>query len=325
MILASKKFIRNQNGGAVVAISLLMALVVLSAFVQNIIIWGQALAAEENDRVNEQIDIEAIYFVEEQLNVDIRNTGEVAVHLVALWINDTRYEIDYHLNIEESTIGIGNDLILTPIPQASKLQIVTVYTERGNFDTDVYALETTGGDPMDVGAAGVFKIDWFYNEYSSIGTGGVQSDTGVIWKNDTYVAFYVNITNKWQHNCTILPISFLTLTSLSTIGAHEEPNFFIVNNVSYGGSPVLTPYNNVDDVFTVYPNSSKILVFAAYTTENDWKYGGTLDDWRWGTQCPTYQSGSEGAGIQISLFYYSSNDPEKIFGQTISTQAIILL
>jgi hypothetical protein len=316
----------NKKGGVSLAIALVMALVVLSAFVQNIVIWGQALAVEDNDRLNEQVDIEAIYFMDGQLNIMARNTGEVAAHLVALWVNDTRYEIDYHLNIEESATDIGNDLVFVPMPNTSSNQIVTLFTERGTSGTTTYTLGEARENIFEVGESGVFKVDWFYSKYTSQRYPDLREAIVISKWDDNFVAFYINVTNQWIYPCTLTEDSFLTLTSLSTIGASEEPIFYLVNSVTYGADPTLNPYKNDDNPYTVYPNSSQVLTFAAYGKWSDWNYNGTWKDWKWGPSCFTQPQTTEGAGIQVSLFYTNATTPDgKIFGQTVSTQACILL
>ncbi|UCH02784.1 MAG: hypothetical protein JSV20_03080 [Candidatus Bathyarchaeota archaeon] len=320
------KLRENKKGGTSLAIAIIMALVVLSAFIQNIVIWGQTLAAEDTDRLNEQIDIEAVYFLDGQLNIMVRNTGEVTAHLVALWINDTRYMINYYLNVEESVIGIGEDLIFAPMPNMNSNQIVTVFTERGNSGTTTYTLGEASEQVFDVGESGVFKVDWFYSKYTSQRYPDPQEAITISKWNDLYVAFYINVTNQWIYPCTITEDSFLTLTSLSTIGATEEPIFYLVKNVTYGVNPTLNPYKNDDSPYTVYPNCSQVLTFAAYGKWSDWNFNGTWKDWKWGPSCFTQPQITEGAGIQISLFYSNATVPEgKIFGQTVSTQACILL
>jgi hypothetical protein len=316
----------------------MMALIVVVMLVQNVAIRGQTLATEDWQRTNEHIVIEDIYFdLSYNLKINVTNIGSVQTHLVAVWVEPLdpqkmikRYIIDQYLDVKETEV--------VTLPDSEQvLDIfedfrVTVFTERGNLVYKKYAyLLSPSYDPQ-VGEGGVFRISWFYSKFSSLqhpldSEGQPVFDAVQINKSDDYIAFYINITNVWNRPCAIEANSFVGLPTIAPPQGGGAPNFFIVKNVSYDGTPSIL----FDPVFApviVAPQDSVRLVFAGL--------GSTVDernDWRWGTGYPFgTETKTEGSDIQVSLFMEayklvnSTYIPSgRHYGQTISTQATVLL
>lgn len=294
-----KRFLRNKKGGVSVAIAILMSTIILFSVVANVFIWEMALREEDIKRGKEELEIQHIYMNDNDFCIEIQNVGSITTHLVGLWINETRYSIDYYLNAEDKETIIET-LSLDP---ESTLE-VTIVTEKGNLVSETYSPEPTA----EVKDSGVFKINWFYCKYTSLDN-PTPIDAIFISKRADYVAFYLEVINNWIYPCTIREESFLTL-----VVAGLEPNLYIVRNATYDGTPELTIYENSNPL-VIEPQESVVLVFASkYISSSKWKWKTTFPS-MWGT------SGTEGAGIQISIFFEINED---VYGQTISTHAIIV-
>jgi hypothetical protein len=82
--------------------------------------------------MSELIEIEAMTINDGTLDIEVMNTGDEITHLVAIWVNQTRYRIDVHLNSGESKSGIGSELTISPLPNNESVQLISVITARGN-------------------------------------------------------------------------------------------------------------------------------------------------------------------------------------------------
>jgi len=306
-----RKIKQNKKGSTALAIAVVMAMAIVIPIITNIVYWEQALAAEDRNLLNEQIKIVFVGFgTEAELHIHVKNVGTLTAHLVSIWINHTRYPIDRYLKVGEVITDLGKEYQLDPsFDPRYDVFPVSVFTERGSSDTTMYRLITHTGEAgsWDVSEYGVFKINWFYCKYSSLETNGTQSDAIVLDKDNKYVSFYLEITNNWVYDCKLLNTSFLTLTSISLSG-NAEPLWFIVNNVTYDATQIINSFQEV----ILKPLESLTVVFAADNV------GGTI--WKWGKTSP-FLPGTEGSGLQISLFYKALGFT---YGQTISTQAIVL-
>jgi len=348
----SRRLLRNRKGGAEVAIAIILAMVVAVSYVHNILIWGQFLNDEDRDRLNEKIEIEVVRFESGKLVVYVRNVGSVTAHIVAiyLWPKDSKKEA-YRYNIGNITedkerffLEPGESKDVWPYVgsigfTSTDKFVVSVVTERGNLATRTYVYGPGGGASPEVGELGVFRTNWFYSNYSSIQTGGLQRFAVVIEKTDDYVAFYINITNVWDRPCGIRPDSFLALNSLkpSTV----QPNFYIVKNVTYNlknpkkSTITLFPLPTEEEynkTYIVEPEETVTLVFAA----KDKRGGDDELKWTWGFGYPFGEEpGTEASGILISLFfdvYMEVSEDEFVpdpsfpsrYGQTINTQSTVL-
>jgi hypothetical protein len=311
-----------------------MAVVLIVAFVQNIFIWGQTLTAEETDKVHEAVLISNIYVNNSsELVLNVENTGAIDIRLVAMWIESTastneteRVIIDEYVHIEE----VESVVLDTSILNASSITDVytfTVVTERGNFASSSYPVETTPDLP-EINYLGVFGIDWFYSKYSSQQyppNGSEFQDAVFITKSEDYIAFSVNVTNSYDSPVAIRNDSFLALTTIAPSQGHGVPSFYLVQNVSYyEATPFITAYTN-NNPYVVFPNQSQELIFACANQSLG------NEQWQWGYGYPFGpETKTDGSDIQISLFYELFDDEEltptgKIYGQTVSTHAVMLL
>ena len=319
-------------------ISYMMALVIAISVVLNIFMVGNTLTREEWARINEHISIDSIYF-DQGYNVifNVNNIGAVETRLVALWVDPLdpqkairRYTIDQHIEIQESTnIVLPDSDQLLDIFEDFRL---TVFTERGNQAYRKYEYRLSPFYDAAVGDLGVFRIQWFFNKYTSLqhppDIEGQPIVAAVsINKSEDYVAFYVNVTNIWDRPCSITGSSFLGLPSIAPPQGGGEPNFFIVKEVNYTGTPSIL----LDPVFepvNISPLGTAQIVFAARgdsaSERGVWRWG---DGYPFGTETTT-----EGSDIKVSLFFEAYKwegdvyvPSGRFYGQTISTQATILV
>lgn len=322
-----------------------MAMIVVCSFIQNVYMWSQEVSAEDRERLNEFIMIEIVYFnVEDDLVIVVRNTGSVDAHLVGVWVeplaapNATqRLTIDVVLESDQISEVILDDTRLSSYVTFTDDFILTVFTERGTSSTTTYdfTMPSPFGSSIYLGQLGVFRVSWFYSRYSSIQhpphpTEGALTEATTILKSDDYVAFFVKLKNAWDHPVRIRGDSFFSLTSIAPPQGADEPNFYLVQDVHYSNTstPIITPYNESASSLIIYPDETHILIFACEEVgDTGWRWGGT--GYPFGSETTT-----EGSGIQVTTFFeaYDFDLDEKqwfptgqYFGQTISTQATLLL
>lgn len=343
------RIIKNRKGGASVAIAVIMAMIVAVSFVNQILIWGQFLNSEDRDRLNESIEVVSIEFDEGDIVVNVKNTGSVTAHIVALYIEPTNTEketarygleegIDNYLD-PENTKDIAKGLVSDPgLEPISDEFIATVVTERGNSDSETYIYELSSMFNREVGELGVFRTNWFFSKYVSKryppGPYGylpiesppspILNDAVYLYKNDSYIAFVVEIKNIWNRACGIEFTSFFALNSIQPTGGGGNPYFYIVNGVHYNDTvtPIIKPYT---DPVIVLPEEHAFLIFASEDP------GTALWKWSEGWESPWGKPGrTEASGITVSLIYTiydMDGEPTpttETYGQTISTQAVIL-
>jgi hypothetical protein len=321
-----------------------MAMIVVFSLIQNVYMWNQEVSAEDRVRLNEVIAIDLIYFdVYNDLIIDVRNTGSVDSHLVAVWIESMtapneihRFSVDEYVPSDlTKAVELPSEAVNTTFTFIDEFK-VTVFTEFGNSVTETYTFQEPsplGSSSQPLGQLGVFRINWFYCRYSSLQNpahpiDGPVVDAMMLNKTEEFVAFYLKIKNAWDHPCTIQSDSFLALTSI--VPPVGQPNFFLVQAVEYpsdGTDPTITIYDEITNPVILYPNQTSVLVFASEESEDDnWKWDDT--GYPFGSETTT-----EGSGIQIALIFeaYEFDSEEgqwvpsgQYLGQTISTQAILL-
>jgi hypothetical protein len=130
--VTKRRLSTNKRGGFSVAIAVVMAMIVVVSLVQNILIWNHTITATDYARMNEHIDIKTIHIEDGTLDIEVMNAGDEITHLVSLWVNQTRYRIDLHLNSGESIAGVGSELTISPLPNNESIQLISVITARGN-------------------------------------------------------------------------------------------------------------------------------------------------------------------------------------------------
>jgi hypothetical protein len=323
-----------------------MAMIVIVSLVQNIFIRNQQVTDHDRERLQELLLIEQVFFdVNENLVISVRNTGAVDAQAVAVWIDPISSSNETQRFIVNSFIGIDQlqEIVLTH-PTVNALVsitdefVVTIFSERGNAIAKTYTFREpspVGHDNPPLGHLGIFRVNWFYCRYSSSQLPPHPLDGPVVEamqmnKSEDYVAFYIKLKNAWDHPCKVTTESFLAFTSIAPPQGSGEPNFFIVNDVDYSDSaddPLITPYNDETNPIVLYPNQTRILIFAAEGIDEP-------DTWRWDNGYPFGpETKTEGSGIQATVFFeiydYEAEEGRwvpsgKYAGQTISTQAVIL-
>lgn len=324
-----------------------MAMIVIVSIVQNVVIRNQYVTDDDRERLQESLMIEQIFFdVDENLVVSVRNMGAVHAQLVAVWVDPTssanetvRFTVSTFVGIDQLQDVILNSTLLNALVSMSDEFIVTVLTERGTAAAETYAFaepSPVGQSIPPLGHLGIFRVNWFYCRYSSLQMlphpiDGAVAEAMQMNKSEDYVAFYIRMKNSWDHPCRITAESFLAFTSIAPPQGAGEPNFFIVQALNYSESkwgPQITAYDDITNPIILYPNQTRTLIFAARGVDQP-------DTWRWNDGYPfSSETKTEGSGIQATAFFeiYEYDDElarwapsGKYGGQTISTQAILLL
>lgn len=268
----------------------------------------------------------------------LQNQGSTSVRVVTLWVVDTT----------NNNAGFNNSVACMLLPGgsasfsgASAISVAIAgansaddfnswfITALGNTVTSGLAFNSTEIQNLlastQVQTFGVFSVNWFYCKYTSALSPYRTDLHELLVPNgdnyrDTYVAFYLNLTNSWKYPVTVKSQSFLTLVIYEA-----DPEFSIVKSVSYSGTtPTLTPYSDTNQI-TLDPGQSAELIFAAGAGNNNGMPAPGGSTWQWDVDPPQSLSGhNEGAAIQISVFYILNGYSTRIFGQVLAAQAIYL-
>jgi hypothetical protein len=244
----------------------------------------------------EKFTIDKIYTSSGITHFNVSNIGTITIHLVGLWINETRYVIDYRVNPVES-IDVAKNLGLT---EGTPFDSVIV-TERGLAVAAKYSLAPTS----EVQASGVFKINWFYFKYTSVQK-PTRTDAMTIPSTSTYVALYIKLVNNWIYPTKVKALSFVCWTV-----PMPEVYMFIVQSVTYP-SHIISAYTSE---ITINSNEEKELVFASTTK------GGTT--WQWGSSIPSgihdSTNPSYTACLSATVFYEMNG---QTYGQVLNAQGV---
>lgn len=303
-----KRLQRSRKAGVSVVIATIMAMAILGVAVAQIFIYERTLLSEERDRLAEKFTIDNIYTISGRTYFKVSNIGTVTIRLIGLWINNTRYDIGYILNPTESqtlneTCGLTENSVFD----------VVIVTERGLAVASEYSPEPTS----EVEATGVFKMNWFYFQYTSR-QNPTKSDAMVIPSSEDDVALYMKLVNNW-----IYPANITIETCVTWVVPYIEVNTYIVKNVSYP-SHLITKFTEI----TINPNEEKELIFAgktqgAYGTDDS----GWNSVWCWGTSIPSNlvtDNDDHIGALQVSLFYELIKSPTEIekHGQVLTAQCV---
>jgi Na+-transporting NADH:ubiquinone oxidoreductase subunit NqrC len=130
-----KQFKRGKCGkrGISTVIVVMLSLVLIVLIVGNVVLWSYQMNQLDMDRIQETVTMTG---VEKHglsgIQMDIKNTGPVSVHIVAVWIststNHQRYDADLFLNAGEPVTYIRDD-----IEFPNDAFVAKVVTERGNI------------------------------------------------------------------------------------------------------------------------------------------------------------------------------------------------
>jgi hypothetical protein len=296
-----KRLQRSRKAGVSVVIATIMAMAILGLAVTQIFIYERTLVLEEQDRLAEKFTINKIYISNNVTHFEVSNIGTVTIHLVALWINNTRYNINYRLNPAEPLTLEEN---LTGLTENSIFDVVIV-TERGLAVASKYSPEPSS----EVQASGVFKINWFYFQYTSL-QHPTKGEAMVIPSTDDYVAIYMKVVNNW-----IYPANITVETLVTWVVPYIEVPMYVVKSVSYP-SHTITKYTSE---ITINPQEEVELVFASASKGSS--------SWVWGTTIPNNLINSNPdhiAYLQLTLFYELIKSPINIekHGQVLSAQGV---
>jgi len=292
---AFKKLQRNKRGGVSVVIGMLMAMTIVFSLATNIFIWEQNLQQEAQQRAAEKFTIDKIFTSSGITHFFVSNIGTITIHLVGLWINETRYAINYMVNSAES-IDVAENLSLT---ESITFDCVIV-TERGLAVAAEYSLAPTA----EVQASGVFKINWFYFKYTSVQK-PTRTDAMTIPSTSTYVALYMKFVNNWIYPVKVKARSFACWTV-----PMPEVYMFIVQSVAYP-IHIISAYTSE---ITINPNQEVELVFASTTNG--------VATWQWDDQIPNnliYSNPSHTAALSATIFYEMNG---QIYGQVLNAQGV---
>ena len=127
-----KQFKRGKRGISTVIV-VMLSLVLIVLIVGNVVLWSYQMNQLDIDRIQETLTITDVSkHGSSGTQMDIKNTGPVSVHIVAVWIststNHQRYDADLFLNSGESFTYIQDDITFPKDDFVAK-----IVTERGNI------------------------------------------------------------------------------------------------------------------------------------------------------------------------------------------------
>ena len=245
------RLLRDSKGfSSILGSVFVLMILLLSSFVL-ITILNQNTSFQVGVREVNQMDIERsnekVTFtnpdyavISDQIHVTghIKNEGTDLVQIITLWVEDTtiqQYNYNDTINIyvkSGDTVNFteSNPLIVT-LQGADSSDVFNAWfvTARGNqiSPEEEIAVTTTQEAPPPVSAFGVFSLDWFQFNYSSLQS-PVPSVAGSISKTEDYISFYVRVTNNYNETATLKEPTMLML-----LIDYQEPLFYLVENVSY--------------------------------------------------------------------------------------------
>jgi Na+-transporting NADH:ubiquinone oxidoreductase subunit NqrC len=111
----------------------MLSLVLVVIIVGNVVLWSYQMNQVDLERTQETLTIANVTRMEPAgLSIEVKNTGAVSLHLVAVWVSDStehqRYDADVFLNAGESVTYNRTDIALS-----SGAFLAKVVTERGNM------------------------------------------------------------------------------------------------------------------------------------------------------------------------------------------------
>jgi hypothetical protein len=129
---AITRLLKGEKRGISTAIVVMLSLVLLVIIVGNVVLWSYQMNQLDRDRIQETVIItDASKHGSSGTEMDIKNTGPLSVHIVAVWVSTStthqRYNADLLLNAGESVAYIRND-----IEYPKKDFVIKIITERGN-------------------------------------------------------------------------------------------------------------------------------------------------------------------------------------------------
>ncbi|MCW4046033.1 MAG: hypothetical protein NWE99_00510 [Candidatus Bathyarchaeota archaeon] len=133
MLQAITRRLRREKRGISTVIVVMLSLVLLVIIVGNVVLWSYQMNQFDMDRMQENFAIANVASAEPSgISMEIKNTGSISVHIVAVWISNstvhTRYSANLYLNSGESTTYVRED-----VPFSQNAFLVKLVTERGSI------------------------------------------------------------------------------------------------------------------------------------------------------------------------------------------------
>jgi Na+-transporting NADH:ubiquinone oxidoreductase subunit NqrC len=133
MLQVITRLLKREKRGISTVIVVMLSLVLVVIIVGNVVLWSYQMNQVDLERMQETVTIANVTRAEPSgIRMDIKNTGPISLHIVAVWITNStvhqRYDADLFLNSGESVTYIRADIQL---PQDAFL--AKVITERGNI------------------------------------------------------------------------------------------------------------------------------------------------------------------------------------------------
>lgn len=111
----------------------MLSLVIVVIIVGNVVLWSYQMNQVDLEKAQETLTIANVTRTEPTgISIDIKNTGAISLHIVAVWVTNStvhqRYDANVFLNAGESILYNRTDIT---VPQG--VFLVKVVTERGNI------------------------------------------------------------------------------------------------------------------------------------------------------------------------------------------------
>jgi biopolymer transport protein ExbD len=111
----------------------MLSLVLIVMIVGNVVLWSYQMTQLDLERTQETLTLLNVMKKEPTgISVDIKNTGAISLHVVAVWVSNAtvhqRYEADVFLNAGET---VTYNLTDVTVPEGTIL--TKVVTERGTM------------------------------------------------------------------------------------------------------------------------------------------------------------------------------------------------
>jgi Na+-transporting NADH:ubiquinone oxidoreductase subunit NqrC len=124
--------LKREKRGISTVIVVMLSLVLVVIIVGNVVLWSYQMNQLDMDRMQETVTITDVKkHGSSGTRMDIKNTGPLSLHIVAVWISNStthqRYDADLFLNSGESATYIRADIEFPKDTFVAK-----VITERGN-------------------------------------------------------------------------------------------------------------------------------------------------------------------------------------------------
>jgi len=129
---AITKRLKREKRGISTVIVVMLSLVLIVIIVGNVVLWSYQMNQLDIDRMQETVTITDVSKKGSSgTSMDIKNTGPLSLHIVAVWISTStthqRYDADLFLNSGESVTYIRED-----IDFPKNAFVAKVITGRGN-------------------------------------------------------------------------------------------------------------------------------------------------------------------------------------------------